>query len=103
MIKLDVCNQFIFIIFFSRNKYEVPNLQMDSPVGLYNIPQQRTSQAFSSMDDLDAMVVAQKQLSGMFCSISSSLRYHSILDRAEFMFTFHLSRPDPELLISTLN
>ena len=37
---------------------------MDSPVGLYNIPQQRTSQAFSSMDDLDAMVVAQKQLSG---------------------------------------
>jgi hypothetical protein len=39
---------------------------MDSPVGLYNIPQQRTSQAFSSMDDLDAMVVAQKQLSGNF-------------------------------------
>lgn len=38
-----------------RNKYEVPNLQLDSPVGLYNCPQQRTSQAFSSMDDLDAM------------------------------------------------
>ena len=38
-----------------RNKYEVPNLQMDSPVGLYNCPQQRTSQAFSSMDDLDAL------------------------------------------------
>ena len=49
---------------YYRNKYEVPNLQMDSPVGLYNIPQQRTSQAFSSMDDLDAMVVAQKQMSG---------------------------------------
>ena len=54
--------------FWFRNKYEVPNLQMDSPVGLYNIPQQRTSQAFSSMDDLDALVVAQKQLSGNFCS-----------------------------------
>ena len=38
-----------------RNKYEVPNLQLDSPVGLYNCPQQRTSQAFSSMDDLDVM------------------------------------------------
>jgi hypothetical protein len=54
----------VFLLFFRRNKYEVPNLQMDSPVGLYNILQQRTSQAFSSMDDLDAMVVAQKQLSG---------------------------------------
>ena len=41
-----------------RNKYEVPNLQLDSPVGLYNCPQQRTSQAFSSMDDLDAMTGA---------------------------------------------
>ena len=39
-----------------RNKYEVPNL--DSPVGLYNCPQQRTSQAFSSMDDLDALTSA---------------------------------------------
>ena len=39
-----------------RNKYEVPNL--DSPVGLYNCPQQRTSQAFSSMDDLDALTVS---------------------------------------------
>jgi len=38
-----------------RNKYEVPNIQVDSPVGLYNCPQQRTSQAFSSMDDLDAL------------------------------------------------
>lgn len=38
-----------------RNKYEVPNVQIDSPVGLYNCPQQRTSQAFSSMDDLDAL------------------------------------------------
>ena len=38
-----------------RNKYEVPNMQVDSPVGLYNCPQQRTSQAFSSMDDLDAL------------------------------------------------
>ena len=38
-----------------RSKYEVPNLQLDSPVGLYNCPQQRTSQAFSSMDDLDAL------------------------------------------------
>lgn len=38
-----------------RNKYEMPNLQLDSPVGLYNCPQQRTSQAFSSMDDLDAL------------------------------------------------
>jgi hypothetical protein len=52
-----------YFLLSCRNKYEVP-LQMDSPVGLYNIPQQRTSQAFSSMDDLDAMVVAQKQLSG---------------------------------------
>ncbi len=41
-----------------RNKYEVPNLQLDSPVGLYNCPQQRTSQAFSSMDDLDAMTAS---------------------------------------------
>ena len=56
----------MILLQFSRSKYEVPNLQMDSPVGLYNIPQQRTSQAFSSMDDLDAMVVAQKQLSGNF-------------------------------------
>ena len=39
-----------------RNKYEVPNL--DSPVGLYNCPQQRTSQAFSSMDDLDALTAS---------------------------------------------
>ena len=38
-----------------RNKYEVPNVQIDSPVGLYNCPQQRTHQAFSSMDDLDAL------------------------------------------------
>ena len=38
-----------------RNKFEVPNIQIDSPVGLYNCPQQRTSQAFSSMDDLDAL------------------------------------------------
>ena len=39
-----------------RNKYESHLTQCDSPVGLYNCPQQRTSQAFSSMDDLDAMV-----------------------------------------------
>lgn len=39
-----------------RNKYEDPRLtQCDSPVGLYNIPQQRTSQAFSSLDDIDAL------------------------------------------------
>ena len=36
----------------------MPNIQIDSPVGLYNCPQQRTSQAFSSMDDLDAMAAA---------------------------------------------
>ncbi len=41
-----------------RNKYEAHLTQCDSPVGLYNCPQQRTSQAFSSMDDLDAMVSA---------------------------------------------
>ena len=47
---------------------------MDSPVGLYNIPQQRTSQAFSSMDDLDAMVVAQKQLSGKSQRVHEALK-----------------------------
>ena len=47
-----------------RNKYEVPNL--DSPVGLYNCPQQRTSQAFSSMDDLDALTAsATTSVSGL--------------------------------------
>ena len=44
-----------------RSKYEVPNLQLDSPVGLYNCPQQRTSQAFSSMDDLDALASKSSQ------------------------------------------
>lgn len=39
-----------------RYKYEAPNIQIDSPVGLYNCPQQRTSEAFSSMDDFDAPV-----------------------------------------------
>jgi hypothetical protein len=63
---MQLINQLMILLQFPRSKYEVPNLQMDSPVGLYNIPQQRTSQAFSSMDDLDAMVVAQKQLSGNF-------------------------------------
>ena len=47
-----------------RNKYEVPNIQTNSPVGLYNIPQQRTSQAFSSMDDLDGMASVAKQALG---------------------------------------
>ena len=37
-----------------RNKYEL-NAGCDSPVGLYNCPQQRTSQAFSSLDDLDGL------------------------------------------------
>jgi hypothetical protein len=46
-----------------RSKYEVPNLQLDSPVGLYNCPQQRTSQAFSSMDDLDALTAANSAAS----------------------------------------
>lgn len=48
-----------------RNKYEVPNIQTNSPVGLYNIPQQRTSQAFSSMDDLDGMASVAKQALGL--------------------------------------
>ena len=46
-----------------RNKYESHLTQCDSPVGLYNCPQQRTSQAFSSMDDLDAMVSAAGSMS----------------------------------------
>ena len=37
-----------------RNKFEL-NAGCDSPVGLYNCPQQRTSQAFSSLDDLDGL------------------------------------------------
>ncbi len=41
-----------------RNKYEGHLTQCDSPVGLYNIPQQRTSQAFSSLDDLDALATS---------------------------------------------
>lgn len=41
-----------------RNKYEGHLTQCDSPVGLYNCPQQRTSQAFSSLDDLDALTTA---------------------------------------------
>ena len=42
----------------------MPNL--DSPVGLYNCPQQRTSQAFSSMDDLDALTAsATTSVSGL--------------------------------------
>ncbi len=39
-----------------RNRYESHLTQCDSPVGLYNCPQQRTSQAFSSLDDIDAMI-----------------------------------------------
>ena len=53
-----------------RNKYESHLTQCDSPVGLYNCPQQRTSQAFSSMDDLDAMV--QSAASGSMSSRRSS-------------------------------
>ena len=37
-----------------KNKFEL-NAGCDSPVGLYNCPQQRTSQAFSSLDDLDGL------------------------------------------------
>jgi len=37
-----------------RNKFDA-NSGCDSPVGLYNCPQQRTSQAFSSLDDLDGL------------------------------------------------
>ena len=55
---------FIGRTFVFRNKYEVPNIQVDSPVGLYNCPQQRTSQAFSSMDDLDAMAAGSSGLGG---------------------------------------
>lgn len=40
-----------------KNKFEL-NAGCDSPVGLYNCPQQRTSQAFSSLDDLDGMAAA---------------------------------------------
>ena len=40
-----------------RNKFEL-NAGCDSPVGLYNCPQQRTSQAFSSLDDLDGLAAA---------------------------------------------
>ena len=62
-----LCGQisyFIGRVFVFRNKYEVPNIQVDSPVGLYNCPQQRTSQAFSSMDDLDAMAAGSSGLGG---------------------------------------
>jgi hypothetical protein len=37
-----------------KNRFEA-NSGCDSPVGLYNCPQQRTSQAFSSLDDLDGL------------------------------------------------
>lgn len=37
-----------------KNRFD-SNSGCDSPVGLYNIPQQRTSQAFSSLDDLDGL------------------------------------------------
>ena len=37
-----------------KNRFEA-NAGCDSPVGLYNCPQQRTSQAFSSLDDLDGL------------------------------------------------
>ncbi|CAB4070517.1 unnamed protein product [Lepeophtheirus salmonis] len=45
-----------------RNKFEL-NSQCDSPVGLYNCPQQRTSQAFSSLDDIDALQQLQQNSS----------------------------------------
>ena len=48
-----------------KNKYEAPHLtQCDSPIGLYNIPKQRTSQAFSSLDDIDAMNSASTTMRG---------------------------------------
>ena len=37
-----------------KNRFDA-NSGCDSPVGLYNCPQQRTSQAFSSLDDLDGL------------------------------------------------
>ena len=37
-----------------KNRFDL-NSGCDSPVGLYNCPQQRTSQAFSSLDDLDGL------------------------------------------------
>ena len=37
-----------------KNRFDL-NTGCDSPVGLYNCPQQRTSQAFSSLDDLDGL------------------------------------------------
>ena len=37
-----------------KNRFET-NSGCDSPLGLYNCPQQRTSQAFSSLDDLDGL------------------------------------------------
>jgi len=37
-----------------KNRFEA-NSGCDSPLGLYNCPQQRTSQAFSSLDDLDGL------------------------------------------------
>ena len=43
-----------------KNKFEL-NAGCDSPVGLYNCPQQRTSQAFSSLDDLDGLAAAAAQ------------------------------------------
>ena len=37
-----------------KNRFEA-NSGCESPLGLYNCPQQRTSQAFSSLDDLDGL------------------------------------------------
>ena len=64
-----------------RNKYEL-NLQCDSPVGLYNIPQQRTSQAFSSLDDIDAMVVQQQLNSSPVTRLEAAAGNYPSLERS---------------------
>ncbi len=84
-----------------RNKYEVPNLQMDSPVGLYNCPQQRTSQAFSSMDDLDALTSTSSTstLTGATATTSAQYRGYQVrsaqssFDIIVIMLCFQMKRP----------
>ena len=74
----------------------MPNLQVDSPVGLYNCPQQRTSQAFSSMDDLDAMTTGQ---TGGLQASAGSATHFSYQQAAAVLSPNHHHRSSPHRLV----
>merc|ERR1719187_2060817 len=60
-----------------KNKFEL-NAGCDSPVGLYNCPQQRTSQAFSSLDDLDGLAAMSGPTTARRDPATSNSHYPSL-------------------------